>query len=54
MYDATEYDTEQAVEILVIAATSVERTDSSAVDSILDAIFYLRTGRYPFNRKAGK
>jgi hypothetical protein len=41
---ATKHD---AIDILAQACCDVERKDLDAVQSLLDAIFYLRAGHYP-------
>lgn len=38
---------EQSINIL---AEACDRADDNAVDSLLHAIYYLRIGKYPFNR----
>ncbi len=40
------------IDILAEACDRIERKDLDAVDTLLHAIFYLRAGCYPFNRKA--
>jgi len=46
----TPQETEQVVKILVTACCRVGIENPDALQSLLDAIYYMRVGRYPFNR----
>lgn len=45
---------EAGIRILIEAAQRIERTQLSAIETVLNAIFYLRTGRYPFYRAVNR